>query len=172
MNDVYAYDVVIRVLADALILAIVLLGAFALLRYVPPGKRWQAYARVAMAGLTALLLAKLVGTIWQPTDVRPFIEQGIEPGAAYLSNAGFPSDHVLLAAAITFAVWCETKRKMMSAMLLVMTLLMGLGRILAFVHTPLDVAGALLFAAVGAVWYFTGEKTFGDHMTRSKKKHD
>jgi len=30
---------------------------------------------------------------------------------------------------------------------------MGIARVLALVHTPLDVIGGLVFGLVGAVWY-------------------
>ncbi len=147
-------EIFVWILADALVFPIVIIGAYALLRYVPKGSRYAAYARVVMAGLTALLLAKLVATIWQPAEVRPFIEQGIEPGAAYLDNPGFPSDHALFTMAITLAVFFETRKKKLATVLLVLTLLVGVGRVVALVHTPLDVLGGFLFAAFGALWYF------------------
>ena len=153
-------DFFIRFLADILVAPIVLIGAFALLCYVPKKDRFQAYARILMAGLTALLLAKLAAAIWQPEGVRPFIDLGLAPHAAYLNNPGFPSDHVLFAMTITLAVFFETKRRRIAAALLVMTVLVGIGRILALVHTPIDVAGGLLFALLGALWYFTNPKRF------------
>jgi len=60
---------------------------------------------VIMAGLTSLLVAKLVSLIYQPSIVRPFLEKGMTAGAAYIDNPGFPSDHVLLATVAVAAVW-------------------------------------------------------------------
>ncbi len=151
-------SLLIRIMADGLLVPIVLIGAYALLRYVPSNKRYQAYARVVMAGLTSLLLAELIAFIWQPDAARPFVELGVSPGAAYLSNSGFPSDHVMLVSAITLAVAFETKKYKLAIFLGGLTLLVALGRVLALVHTPLDVAGGAFFALVGALWYFTASE--------------
>ena len=148
-------SLLIRLLADGLMIPIVLIGAFALIRYVPINQRYQAYARILLAGLTALLVAKLVAVMWQPDAARPFVELGVAPGAAYLSNAGFPSDHVLFVAAITLAVGFETKKRNLTILLAALTFLVALGRVLALVHSPIDVIGGVVFAFIGAAWYFT-----------------
>ena len=148
----------IRLLADGIMIPIVLIGAFALLKYVPASERYQAYARIILAGLTAFLLAELVATIWQPDAARPFVELGVNPGASYLSNTGFPSDHVLLVTAITLAVGFETRKRKLTIFLAILTFLVALGRVLALVHTPLDVAGGTAFALIGAAWYFTAPR--------------
>jgi membrane-associated phospholipid phosphatase len=160
-------DVIIRILADGLMLPIVLIGAYALLVYVPNNQKIKSYPRIIMAGITALLLAKLTGLMWQPDSARPFIEMGVQAKAAYLDNAGFPSDHVLFAAAISFAVWFETKRPKVAILLFVLTVLVALGRVLALVHTPLDCFGGFIFASFGALWYLTKtSKTTKKNSTR------
>lgn len=148
-------DLVIRLLADGLVVPIVFLGAYALLIKVPPKNMVESYSRIIMAGLTALLLAKLVGSFWQPDAARPFVEMGVAAKAAYLDNAGFPSDHVLFATAIALAVWFETRQRKIVVILAVLIALVSLGRVVALVHTPLDVLGGLVFASIGALWYFT-----------------
>lgn len=153
-------DLLVRLLADGLVVPIVLIGAYVLLFKVAPGSRLQSYGRVIMAGLTALLLAKLVGSFWQPDAARPFVEMGVNARASYLDNAGFPSDHVLFGAAITLAVWFETRQKKTAIFLAVLTALVALGRVLALVHTPLDVLGGLVFALLGGLWYLTNSKQF------------
>jgi undecaprenyl-diphosphatase len=111
-----------------------------------------------MAGLTAYLVAKLLGAAYQPSGERPFEILGVAPGASYLNNPGFPSDHALFAAFLTFAVWFETKRKDLAVILAVLTVLLCIGRVLALVHTPLDVIGGILVAGVGALWYLQKSK--------------
>lgn len=148
-------DLLIRILADGLVIPIVLIGAYAILAKVPKNQRIQSYGRIIMAGLTALLLAKLVGSFWQPDVARPFVEMGVNAKAAYLDNAGFPSDHVLFSMAITLAVWFETQQRKTAAVLALLTALVALGRVIALVHTPLDVLGGFVFASFGALWYFT-----------------
>ena len=92
---------------------------------------------------------------------------GVQAKAAYLDNGGFPSDHVLFAAAISFAVWFETKRPKVAILLFVLTVLVALGRVLALVHTPLDCFGGFIFASFGALWYLTNNsKTTKKNSTR------
>jgi undecaprenyl-diphosphatase len=162
-------DFFVRLLADGLVVPVVLIGAYAMLFKVSPGSRLQSYGRVIMAGLTALLLAKLVGSFWQPDAARPFVEMGVSARASFLDNAGFPSDHVLFSAAIALAVWFETKQKKTAIVLAVLTALLALGRVLALVHTPLDVMGGLAFACFGGLWYLTvqNEKQHSDLKRKS-----
>lgn len=150
-------DTLIHVIAGGAVLPVVVIGAYALIAKVPAKGRYQAYCRILMAGLTAYLVAKLLGTLYQPAVERPFELMGVAPGAAYLDNPGFPSDHALFVAAITFAVWFETKNKLLTGILLVFVALVCVGRVLALVHTPLDIAGGLLVAAIGAGWYLTAQ---------------
>lgn len=146
----------IEIIADGAVVPVVLLGAYALLFLVPRGHRYEAYCRILMAGLTAYLIAKLLGSVYQPQLERPFEILGLNPGALYLNNPGFPSDHALFTMAITLAVWFETRRKGISLLLLVLTILVCVGRVLALVHTPLDVIAGVLVAALGALWYVPG----------------
>lgn len=149
-------DIMIRFIADGLVPIIAAIGAYVLIFKLPKGSnRQQAYARIIMAGLTAVLAAKLVASFWQPDAARPFVEMGVAAKAAYLDNAGFPSDHVLFTSAIAYAVWFETKRKNIAILLFVLVAVVALGRVLALVHAPVDVAGGFVFASFGALWYLT-----------------
>ena len=143
----------IHFIADYLVIFIVLVGAWALLFKVPKGHRFQAYSRVLMAGLTAYLLAKFLATIYQPSDLRPFELLGVDPGASYLNNPGFPSDHALFVTAVTAAVWFETRMKKLSILLAACVVLVCVGRVVALVHTPFDVVAGIAIALVGALWY-------------------
>lgn len=146
-------DFLIRLIADIAVFPAILIGGYALLFKIPKGQRFKVYCRVLMAGLTAYLVAKFVATIYQPTDQRPFELLGVDPGAAYLDNPGFPSDHALFVTAIFAAVWFTTKNKFLSGTLLALVVLVGIGRILALVHTPWDVIAGVAIALVGALWY-------------------
>ncbi len=146
-------SVLVRLIADGAVVPIVILATFALLVYIPKGKRLEAYSRILVAGMTAYLLAKLLGAIYQPTDMRPFELMGVTAGASYLDNPGFPSDHALFTTFLTLAVWFETGRKKMSIVLGALTLLVCVGRVLALVHTPLDVIGGVVVACVGSLWF-------------------
>lgn len=146
-------ELLIRLIADAAVIPVILIGAWALLLKVPKGHRFEAYTRILMAGLTAYMLAKFIGTVYQPSDMRPFELLGVDPGAYYLNNPGFPSDHALFVTAITCAVWFETRLKKISLVLAGLVVLICVGRVIALVHTPLDVIGGVGIALIGALWY-------------------
>lgn len=146
---------IIKLVADGTIIPIILIAGYALLFLVPRGARLEAYARILMAGLTAYLFAKLLASIYQPSGERPFELLGVAAGASYLNNPGFPSDHALFTTFLTLAVWFETKRKGLTVVLSVLTIAVCIGRVLALVHTPLDVIGGVVVASFGAFWYAT-----------------
>lgn len=152
------HDILIKILADGMVIPVVLVGAWALLFKVPKGNRYKAYCRVLMAGLTAYLFAKLIGGIYQPELQRPFELLGVEARASFLDNPGFPSDHILFCAAIALAVWFETRQKGITVLLVVCTLLVAVGRVMALVHSPLDIIGGVAMACAGALWYFVREQ--------------
>lgn len=143
---------VIKLIADGTIIPIVLIAGYALLFLVPKTGRFEIYARVVMAGITAYLLAKLLASVYQPMGERPFQLSGAAPGALYLNNPGFPSDHALFAAFLTFTVWFVTHRWGLAALLAVLTIVMCTGRVLALVHTPLDIIGGIAVAGIGSLW--------------------
>ena len=146
-------EILIRLIADGAVVPVVLIGAWALLFKLKPGSRYQAYCRVLLAGLTAYMLAKFAGAIYQPELQRPFELMGVDAGASFLNNPGFPSDHALFCAAITLAIWFESRQRSLAIAATVLTLLVCVGRVLALVHSPLDVIGGVTIALLGAVWY-------------------
>jgi membrane-associated phospholipid phosphatase len=154
----------IKFLADYLVIIIVLIGVSSLLIYVRKD-RYQTYLRIIMMGLTALLIAKVLSLVFQPDGARPFLELKQAAKASFLNNPGFPSDHALFVMFITIAVWVATKRKLLSLMLLIMSIGVAVGRVLALVHTPLDVTGGFAVAFIaGLLWY-------GPELFSSKQSH-
>ena len=155
----------IALIADGAVLPIIVIAGYALLFLVPKGHRFEAYSRVLMAGLTAYLIAKLLGAVYQPAVERPFEILGVEPGASYLNNPGFPSDHALVVSASVYAGWFETRARKLAIVIAVLAVLVCIGRVLALVHTPLDVIGGVVVAAIGALWYM--QQPPADHKTVS-----
>lgn len=140
--------------ADGLLILVLLIAVFALLFRVPSGpKRYDVYSRILMAGVSSYMFAKLVSLVFQPDSLRPFEKLGLEPGAAYLDNPGFPSDHALFAVFLTLAVWFAVRDRRLMIIMSVLTVVMSIARVLALVHTPLDIIGGFVFAFMGALWY-------------------
>lgn len=160
------YALFVQAIADYAVFPVVILGGWALLM-IPKKQKYQAYCRILLAGLTAFLLAKLIATIYQPTAERPYELLGVTPGASYLDNPGFPSDHALFVAAIALAVWFETRKKWLSLTLGLLVVVVCVGRVLALVHTPLDVIAGVIIACIGGIWYLQR-----DTKKVSRKKHN
>ncbi len=164
-------DTIIRLMADGLIVVIALAAVGILLVKVTKAQRYDTYTRIFMAGITSYVLAKFIGSLWQPEQLRPFEKLGLDPGAAYLNNPGFPSDHALLAFFLVFAVWFATRSRILTIVLAALAIVMCAGRVVALVHTPLDIAGSLIIAAIGAVWYIAnGKNTVQPHVAKRAKK--
>lgn len=152
-------DFLIRIAADGMMIPIILIGAYALIFKIPKGKRLKSYSLILMAGMTAYLFAKLIGSIYQPVGLRPFELIGTVAGASFMNNPGFPSDHILFATAITCAVWFTTKQKILTWILIALIIIVGVGRVMALVHTPIDVIGGILIALLGSLWYLNDKLT-------------
>lgn len=151
-------DMLTKLLADYLLIPLVLIAAFTLLFKAPQRGRYDMYGRVIMAGITSYWLAKVIGYLWQPEVLRPFEKLGVGPGASYLGNAGFPSDHVLFAMFLTLAVWFVVRNRLWTGIMLALTVAIAVGRVLALVHSPLDVTGGAVIALLGAAWYIGYDK--------------
>lgn len=114
---------------------------------------WQQVPVIVMAGLTSLVAGKVLSLLYQPAVARPFLELGVQPGAAYIDNPGFPSDHALLATVAVVAVYFLTRNRKLTILLTFLVVTMCVGRVVALVHTPLDVLGGILAGFAGAIWY-------------------
>jgi len=150
-------DILIRIMADGLVVPIVAIAAWVLLR-TPRREWWDHLTRGIVMGLVALFIAKVMSLAYQERE-RPFALLGLHPKAAYLNNPGFPSDHVLFVFSITFVVWAVTKNKPWSLTLAALSVLIALGRVLALVHTPLDVTGGFIAALLAATFVY-GKKFY------------
>ena len=148
-------SLVLKLLADGTLLLLLATAGTAgiiwLVRCKPDWRRLLPYA--VMAGLTSLLAGKLM-SFWQPDTVRPFVKQGVEAGAAFVDNPGFPSDHVLLSVVVVVAIYFLTPYKKLSYVLTAVVATMAVARVLALVHTPFDIVGGVVAGLFGIVWYF------------------
>lgn len=102
-------------------------------------------------------------SFWQPSSVRPFVEQGVEAGAAYINNPGFPSDHMLLAVIVVATVYFLTSYKKLTYLLALVVLVMAVARVAALVHTPLDMLGGLVAGLAGSWWYVKRKQDIAHH---------
>ncbi|HJP81508.1 MAG TPA: phosphatase PAP2 family protein [Candidatus Saccharimonadales bacterium] len=162
-------QILIKLLADGAIVPVVLLAGYAFLFRVPKGRRPEVYSRILMAGLTSYLVAKLMGSVYQPALERPFEILGQAAGASYLNNPGFPSDHALFTVFLTLAVLLGVRWRTGALIMAIFTVLVCIGRVLALVHTPLDIIGGIVTASLGSLWYLHGFTMTTTRKSRKKR---
>lgn len=146
-------ETLIRLIADGLVAAIFVTAMVTFIVKIPRKKWWYWAWRITVVGVLTYALAKGIAALYQPELLRPFEKLGVNPGAAYLNNPGFPSDHALFATFLTASVWVSTHDKRLTLIMVVMTIVMSIGRVLALVHTPLDVVGGMIIGASSLLWY-------------------
>lgn len=145
---------IVQFLADWLMFPLGLAALVALWFGINKKDRFNKYCYILMAALTGLFVARLSGLLPIHESTRPFMEMGVSASASYMDNPGFPSDHTLFAFTLAFAVIFMTKWRKFGYAILILAMLVGVGRVLALVHTPLDVAGGIFAAAIGGIWYW------------------
>lgn len=116
--------------------------------FILPRKQKAMFAfYVIGAGVIAYVLAKTASHLYY--DPRPFVSEHVKPLIAHNSDNGFPSDHALLTMTLTAATFFFNKK--LATFMLVLTVLVGVARILAKLHSPLDIGAGWVFGIVGAV---------------------
>ena len=119
--------------------------------------RWQFAAVVILSGIIALSLSWLASKFYY--HPRPFVVENIKPLVAQEADNSFPSNHMLLATNLALTIYFYNRR--IGIVMLVLALLVGLGRIGAHVHSPIDIIGSLILAAIGAwLGYWLARKLF------------
>ncbi len=151
-------DSIIIFCAKYLIFFIGLLAAYT---YYRTNKRREFLIAVILAIIIALILAKLAGAIYY--HPRPFVTEHIKPLISHGSDNGFPSEHTVAAMTLTTVIYFY--RKKFAALALGLTFFVGLGRVLAHVHSPIDIIGGV---AIGAVAGYLGYKSSVQIMQRYK----
>ena len=114
---------------------------------LPKERRLPFAVQAVGAGVLTLVLAKVGGHFIVST--RPYIAQNLTPLIAASRDNGFPSDHTLLSA--TLALLVLTVRRPVGAALLILALCVGVSRVLALVHSSIDIVGSFGIAVVGVL---------------------
>lgn len=100
-----------------------------------------------LAGGIAFVLSRIAAAMY--FDPRPFVTLHVAPLIAHAADNGFPSDHALLTGTLTAVAYFYNKK--IAVVMALLTIAVGWARVLANVHTPLDIAAGWLLGAVGAL---------------------
>lgn len=137
--------------AKYLFVAVILIVAYVWLRQ-SRRRKLEMVAVVVLAGILAFIASRIAGKIYY--DPRPFFTHHVKPLVPYSGDNGFPSDHSLLTMTLAAATYFYHKKWGLLAGAI--AVLVGVSRILAHVHSPIDVLGAwvISLAAAAAAYYF------------------
>lgn len=132
--------------AKYLIFLIVVLAGVSWLK-LPRDKKWEMAKAAMIAFPLAFVLARIASLLYY--DPRPFVHFQFVPLIPHAADNGFPSDHALLSSAL--AAWVYLFNRKHSYVLWVLAILVGIARVVAGVHSPIDILGSALIA-IGATW--------------------
>ncbi|GAC1370324.1 MAG: hypothetical protein NVSMB39_3090 [Candidatus Saccharimonadales bacterium] len=90
------------------------------------------------------------------SDPRPFVTDGLAPLIPHAADNGFPSDHTLITSMLAFAVFF--KNRLWGSVMLLVALAVGVSRVAAHVHHPLDIAGSFVISAIAVAIVWQAER--------------
>jgi undecaprenyl-diphosphatase len=153
-------DTLITFAAKYLFLLVALLWAAAWLqasRRHRPEIAWATFIAV----VAAAVLDKIAGKLYY--DPRPFVSHHIHPLVAHAADNGFPSEHTLFSIALGTVLFLY--RPKLGMLALAIALIVGIARVAAYVHSPIDIAGAI---AIGAISGYAGYSAASRWITAKK----
>lgn len=99
---------------------------------------------VLVGGILSLILAKVTSMLWY--NPRPFVVGNFTPLIPHAADNGFPSDHVLLASFLGWTILRYSKK--IGIGVLVVAAIIGISRVMAGVHHPIDVIGSFVVSGL------------------------
>jgi undecaprenyl-diphosphatase len=86
-------------------------------------------------------------------DTRPFITGHFTPLIPHSADNGFPSDHTLLTSAVAFLIYVFNKK--LGIALFVLSIIVGMARVYAGIHSPIDIVGSIFISMIATGIAFT-----------------
>ncbi len=105
------------------------------------------FLRAICVGGFATAFAKIGGDLY--FDKRPFVVMHVKPLIDHIADNGFPSDHTLVAFGCAFLIWPFSRP--LSVFAGVVGLLVAWARVVSLLHSPLDIAGSIVFAVLATL---------------------
>lgn len=120
--------------------------AFGLFLRQPRVRQKEMVIAGALMSGVGFALSRIAGALYN--DPRPFVTEHILPLIPHVADNGFPSDHALLGAVVAMIVFHFNRR--LGVFLLILTLCVGVSRVLARVHHPIDIVGSFGIALLAS----------------------
>jgi undecaprenyl-diphosphatase len=107
-------------------------------------KRKSALVLLVLASAVAFVVDKILSSLI--SSPRPFVAQDIAPLFYHTADNGFPSEHVLFAMVIAGVLFAYNR--VLGIILGILALFIGLARVIANVHHPIDIIGGAIIALI------------------------
>ncbi|GAC1390986.1 MAG: hypothetical protein NVSMB46_02050 [Candidatus Saccharimonadales bacterium] len=111
----------------------------------PRNSKIRLFITALVAGIIAFGIAYIAKHLFY--DPRPFVTDHMKPLIAHAADNGFPSDHALFTMTLTAVTYFFSKK--ITSIMLVITIIVGVARVLADIHSPLDIAAGWFVAIIG-----------------------
>jgi len=161
-------DPIIIFCAKYLFIAVVLLYLVALVQ-ASRKHRKALVVSLIIAGTIAVILDKLGGKLYY--DPRPFVSQHVTPLIQHSADNGFPSEHTVFSMSVAFLLTFYRRR--LGGLAVLIALAVGVARVAAHVHSPIDIIGGIIIAAIAAsAGYIIAEKNLGLPKRRAVRSPD
>lgn len=109
-------------------------------------KRKSALILFGVSSVVALIVDKILNHFI--SSARPFVVKGIAPLFYHTTDNGFPSEHTLFAVLIASVIFVYNRK--LGLILGILSLIVGIARVVADVHHPVDIFGGIVIGT-GAV---------------------
>ncbi len=140
------FTIIIIVCAKYLFFVSVIVACFYFLTSTKSNKK-KMLSIGLISGLISYILLKISALIF--SSPRPFVVDHIVPLIPHAADNGFPSDHTLLTMWLAGVLFLFNRR--LGIILAVISLIVGITRVLALVHHPVDIVGSVGIAVVSVM---------------------
>ena len=140
------FIIIIIVCAKYLFFVSVIIASLYFLASTKSNKKKMFYIGL-ISGIISLVLLKISAMIFN--DPRPFVVDHIVPLIPHAADNGFPSDHTLLTMWLAVVLFLFDKR--LGMLLVLISLIVGITRVLTLIHHPIDILGSIGIAIVSVV---------------------
>lgn len=137
---------IIIFLAKYLFLASLIIGGIFFFK-LQSSKKIKFFIICIISGLFSLAILKISSIFI--IDPRPFVVNHVMPLIPHTPDNGFPSDHTLLTMWLAFIVFLYNKRT--GFILILISLLVGVSRVMALIHHPIDILGGIIIAVTSVL---------------------
>lgn len=124
------------------LISFVITGIFFL--YLSKSDKKKMFLLGALSGILSIIISRISSLfIYNP---RPFVINHLTPLIPHVPDNGFPSDHTLLSMWVAVVVFSFNKK--LGILLMLISITVGVARVLALVHHPIDIIGSIVIVIV------------------------